>query len=200
MQDKGTLLYRRFLSGDEEGLEELISLYKRGLLRFIYGYVQDIGLAEDVLTDVFMTLYYKRSFKEQDDASLKTYLYTIARNKSLNLLKKQKRRKEVSLEALSEKGTLADEKQAQEYFYAKLPSPDLALELSERNETLYRALKNIPTAYREALILRYFDDIPPERIAKIVKRSKKQVYNLLARGKTALKKQLLMEGIYHENV
>ena len=92
MQDDGIALYRRFLSGDEGGLEQLISLYQRGLLRFIYGYVHDVFLAEDILTDVFFTLYYKRPFKETDNATFKTYLYKIARNKALNAVKKRNRR------------------------------------------------------------------------------------------------------------
>ena len=120
MQDNGIELYRRFLDGDTGGLEELISLYKCGLLRFIYGYVKDTGLAEDILTDVFMALYYKRSFREQDGATLKTYLYTIARNKSLNLLKKQKRRKEVSLETLNENGNSEAERKAQIYLFSTI--------------------------------------------------------------------------------
>ena len=88
MQDNGIVFYRRFLSGDERGLEQLIALYQRGLLRFLYGYVHDIGLAEDILTDVFMTLYYKRSFKEQDDASLKTYIYKIDTSQYGDVFKK----------------------------------------------------------------------------------------------------------------
>ena len=191
MQDNGIELYRRFLDGDTGGLEELISLYKCGLLRFIYGYVKDTGLAEDILTDVFMALYYKRSFREQDGATLKTYLYTIARNKSLNLLKKQKRRKEVSLETLNENGNSEAERKAQIYLFSTTPSPELALEISERNKDLYKALEQIPVAYKEVLILRYFEDMSPERIAKITKRTQKQVYNLLARGKTALKEVLI---------
>ena len=191
MQDNGIELYRRFLDGDTGGLEELISLYKCGLLRFIYGYVKDTGLAEDILTDVFMALYYKRSFREQDGATLKTYLYTIARNKSLNLLKKQKRRKEVSLETLNESGNSEAERKAQIYLFSTTPSPELALEISERNKDLYNALEQIPVAYKEVLILRYFEDMSPERIAKITKRTQKQVYNLLARGKTALKEVLI---------
>lgn len=102
MEDNGILFYRRFLEGDERALEQLIALYQRGLLRFLYGYVHDVALAEDILTDVFMTLYYKRSFKEQSGASFKTYVYKIARNKALNALKKRNRRKELSLETLTE--------------------------------------------------------------------------------------------------
>ena len=87
MQDDGIVLYHRFLDGDERGLEELIALYQRGLLRFIYGYVHDEGLAQDILQEVFIQLYFKRSFKERKNASLKTYIYKIARNKSLNAIK-----------------------------------------------------------------------------------------------------------------
>ena len=191
MQDDGIALYRRFIDGDEEGLEELIALYQHGLLRFIYGYVRDVGLAEDILTDVFLALYYKRSFRQHDGATLKTYLYTIARNKSLNLLKQRKRRREVSLEGLHECGNNEAERKAQLYLFDVTPAPDLALELAERNQSLYDALEKINVSYKEVLILRYFDGLAPERIAKITKRSPKQVYNLLARGKIALKEVLL---------
>lgn len=87
MQDDGIELYRRFLDGDERGLEELIALYRHGLFRFIYGYVHDEALAEDLMQEVFIQLYFHRSFKERDDAGFKTYLYKIARNKSLNEIK-----------------------------------------------------------------------------------------------------------------
>ena len=100
MQEDGFTLYRRFLDGDEKGLEALISLYQRGLLRFIYGYVYDLALAEDIMQETFISLYFHRSFKPQENASFKTYLYKIARNKSLNALKKRKRKKELSLESL----------------------------------------------------------------------------------------------------
>ena len=200
MQDNGIVFYRRFLSGDERGLEQLIALYQRGLLRFLYGYVHDIGLAEDILTDVFMTLYYKRSFKEQDDASLKTYIYKIARNKALNAIKKRNRQKELSLEALTEKsGDAALDDTAKNFLFGDVFSPEHALEKRERAKALNQALGLIKKEYRETLKLRYFDDLSPEEIAVITKKSTKQVYNLLSRGKAALKEQLLAGGIPYED-
>lgn len=200
MQDNGIVFYRRFLSGDERGLEQLIALYQRGLLRFLYGYVHDIGLAEDILTDVFMTLYYKRSFKEQDDASLKTYIYKIARNKALNAIKKRNRQKELSLEALTEKsGDAALDDTAKNFLFGDIFSPEHALEKQERAKALNQALGLIKKEYRETLKLRYFDDLSPEEIAVITKKSTKQVYNLLSRGKAALKEQLLAGGIPYED-
>lgn len=201
MQDNGIIFYRRFLNGDEGGLEDLIALYQRGLLRFIYGYVHDVALAEDILTDVFLTLYYKRSFKDRDGTGLKTYLYKIARNKALNAIRKRNRRKEISLDALAEQGTNGEaETEAQAFLYGEALSPDKALERGERAKALYAALNKLHADYRQALILRYYDNAEPETIAKIMKKNTKQVYNLLARAKAALKEELQSEGIDYENI
>ena len=200
MQDNGILLYRRFLDGDKGGLEELITLYQHGLLRFIYGYVRDTGLAEDILQEVFVELYCHRSFKEQSDAAFKTYLYTIARNKSLNAIKKRKRKRELSLETLMEKNAALGEGETDEekaFTYGE--RADEQLERSERAKVLHAAITRLKEDYREVLILRYFEDLSPEVIAKITKRKVKQVYNLLARGKAALKDELLSEGVRDED-
>ena len=200
MQDDGIVLYRRFLDGDQGGLEELITLYQHALLRFIYGYVHDTGIAEDIFQEVFVEIYCRRSFKERDGVAVKTYLYTIARNKCLNAIKKRKRKRELSLDALMEKNATLGESEFDE------PSsigygqrPDDTLEKNERNKALRLAVSRLKQEYREVLTLRYFEDLPPERIAQITKRKIKQVYNLLARGKSALKEELLAQGVGYED-
>lgn len=191
MQDEGLELYRRFLNGDEQALEALIAFYRRGLLRFIYGYVYDESLAEEILEDVFVALYFRRAFKERADASFKTYLFKIARNKSLNAVKQRKRRKEVSLEAVND---------GNEWLaFAYGATLQDTIEEKERKQAIIRAMERLKAEYREVITLRYLDEIPPERIAKITKRKTKQVYNLIARGKSALKEELKKEGIVYEN-
>ncbi len=197
MQDDGIVLYRRFLDGDEKGLEELISLYHHGLLRFIYGYVHDFALAEDLLQEVFVQIYMRRTFKAIDGVSFKTYLYKIARNKCLNELKRRKRKKELSLDALAEKNAPLTEKLPDGIFYAAENADD-TLENKQRTALIHTALSRLKDEYREVLLLKYFDGLPPERIAKITGRKIKQVYNLLARGKVALKEELLKGGINYE--
>lgn len=198
MQDDGIVLYRRFLDGDEKGLEELISLYHRGLLRFIYGYVHDFALAEDLLQEVFVQIYMRRTFKAIDGVSFKTYLYKIARNKCLNELKRRKRKKELSLDALAEKNAPLTEKLPEGILYATENADD-TLENSQRTALIHTALSRLKDEYREVLLLKYFDGLPPERIAKITGRKIKQVYNLLARGKVALKDELLKGGTNYED-
>lgn len=198
MQDEGLILYTQFLDGDMQALEKLIALYRHGLLRFIYGYMHDEGLSEDVFQETFVALYYKRFFKPKDGVSFKTYLYTIARNKSLNALKKQGKKREVSLDGLTEEG--GDWLEGEAVFVeSERLSAQENLEQAERNERLRQAMQKIKEEYREVLILRYFEDLSPERIAKITKRNQKQVYNLLARGKIALKETLEKEGFISED-
>lgn len=189
MQD-GITLYKRFLDGDKQALEALIELYRRGLLRFIYGYVKDAFLAEDILEDTFIEIYFRRSFKDTGEASFKTYLYTIARNKSLNALKKRKRKREISIEALPLET---------EYFLSGADTESLA-ENARRKKIVHAAISRLKEEYREVLLLRFFDGLSPERIAQVTKRGKKQVYNLIARGKTALKEILTAEGFSYEGL
>ena len=190
MQDEGIVLYRRFLDGDEQALEALVSLYRRGLLRFIYGYVQDIALAEDLVQETFVALYFRRVYKERKDASFKTYLYKIARNKCLNAIKKRKRKKEVSLDAMEENNTLSPTDEGEFIAYAYGADAQEGLEEGEKRLAVRKALDGLKAEYREVLILRYFEDLSVERIAKVTKKKTKQVYNLLARGKSALKEIL----------
>lgn len=46
--DNGACGYRRFLEGDASGLEELITLYKDGLILYINTFVGDLSLAEEL--------------------------------------------------------------------------------------------------------------------------------------------------------
>lgn len=52
--DKGAELYRRFLDGDEAAFEEIMTLYRDGLILFIDRFVRDLHAAEDISVDCFV--------------------------------------------------------------------------------------------------------------------------------------------------
>lgn len=194
-------LYERFLKGDEGALERLIERHRQKLFRFLYGYVQDTDAAEELFSDVFMTLYFKRGFVQKETGSFQAYLYKIARNKALNHLKKVRRRKEISLTALLEKG---DEWQTERALSPLTPlsptaDPHDAMENAEQKRALFSALQQVKGIYREILLLRYYDGFTPKEIARLTKRTEKQVYNLLQRSKAALKKYYHEKGEHFEN-
>ena len=74
------------------------------------------------------------------------------------------------------------------------------LESKHRKAALHAALFQLKEEYREVLLLRFFDGLSPEEIARITKRKQKQVYNYIARGKAALKELLTQRGFLYEEL
>ena len=95
--DHGSGTYRRFLAGDETALTTLLQTYREGLVLYVNGIVHNVYDAEDVVQEVFVTLFVKRPLFHGDDG-FKTWLYAVARNKAVDLLRKQKRGSAVPLD------------------------------------------------------------------------------------------------------
>ena len=86
----GEECYRRFLDGDKSGFDELMDIYHDSLIRFVQRYVKSEADAEDIAADTFLELliHPKRySFK----SSMKTYIFSVAHNKSVNFLRKDRK-------------------------------------------------------------------------------------------------------------
>ena len=81
------ILYKKFLSGNEEAFDKLIIKYKNNLIYFITRYVKSLEIAEDIFQDVVL---YILENKEKYDFkySFKTYLYMIAKSRAINYVKK----------------------------------------------------------------------------------------------------------------
>src|SRR5699024_9054959 len=76
--------------GDQEALEELFEKYYYRLCDFAFGYVRSIQLAEEVVSDVFLKVWQKRSTLTAT-GNFKAYLFTAVRNQALNYVKKEQR-------------------------------------------------------------------------------------------------------------
>ena len=68
--------------------------------------------------------------------------------------------------------------------------PEMRLLEEERNRQLYLALERIAPDYREVLMLQYMENMPPADIAQVTGKRVGQVYNLIKRGKQALRTEL----------
>lgn len=181
--DRSTALYRAFLDGDGGALEELVKLHGDALTRFAYCIVRDDAAAEDVTADTFAALIVKRK-KFREDAKFRTYLYAIARNRCIDYLRKHGRNR--SLEGLE--NVLAGT-EGEEGVFAK-----------ERSERVYASMQKLPAPYKEVLYLHYFDGFSARQICTILKKGAKQVYNLLNRARSALRRILLKEGFSYEDI
>jgi RNA polymerase sigma-70 factor (ECF subfamily) len=174
--DTGEIYYRRYLDGEENAFDGVLTLYFDNLVFFLNRYVQDMQAAEDLAMDSFLELLIHPT-RYHFKTSLKTYLFAIGRNKALNYLKKRKRIRR------------------DEPYDAEAATPDLAEAFldSEEKRELHRAIASLPDDMRTAVHLVYFEGFSYEETAKAMKVSKKQVDNLLYRAKNSLKHELKRE-------
>ncbi len=177
--DNGESSYRRFLDGDERAFGELLDMYSENLIFFINRYVGNVAIAQELSEDVFVDLIiHKRRYNFK--TSLKTYVFTIARNKAVSYVRRCARRPEYAYEYIENE---ADRKSIEDEFIKK-----------ERERELHRALSLLNEDYRTVLHLIYFEDMSYEHAGSVMKKNRKQIENLVYRAKQALKKELEKEA------
>ena len=89
-------LIEEFQDDNVSAYNQLVYRYKDRLLNYIYQFVHDRDLAEDLLQDTFLKLYtHKHSYKKI--AKFSTWIYTIASNLAKTELRKLKRRQTYSI-------------------------------------------------------------------------------------------------------
>lgn len=86
VNNKENHLVSRLIDGDENAYCILYSLYKKRIIRFAMKFVKSEEFAEDIFHDTFTILWQTRAFLNPS-ASISSYLYTIARNRILNILR-----------------------------------------------------------------------------------------------------------------
>lgn len=84
--DNGANSYRRFLSGEDEGLIEIVEEYKDGLILYLNGYVNNIYIAEELTEDTFFRLITKKP-KFSEKSKFKSWLYAIGRNVAVDFVR-----------------------------------------------------------------------------------------------------------------
>lgn len=184
--DNGSKNYIRFIDGDESGMTDIIREYKDGLILYINSFTNNLFIAEELMEDVFVKLVVKKP-KFSAKYSFKTYLYTIGRNTALDYLRRRSKEYCIDIETLSK---IEDDKSYLEKEYLK----------AEQKISVHRALEKLNGDYRQVLYLSFFEGFDNSQIAKIMKKTNRQVENLLYRSKQALKKELEKEGFVYERL
>ena len=176
----GASSYRRFLDGDESAFDEIMKELFDNLVFFVDRYVHDIHAAEDIAIDVFSDLVvnkHRYNFK----VSLKTYLFMLGRSRALNYIK---HRKVITFVDLTEADTASPDQQTLE---------DVVL-AGQRKKIINNALSQLSEDMRVAIHLIYFEDLSYDEAAKVMKKNRKQIDNLLYRAKKELRTILGKDG------
>ena len=180
------ILIKKFQEGDVGAYNQLVFRFKDRLLNFIYRFVNDLDLAEDLVQDTLLKLYtHKDSY--QEIAKFSTWLYTIAANLARTELRKKKRRKTFSVTELS--------RDDREFIIASSdvdPSEDLSSQNFEKSVQM--ALAELPDDFKTIIILRDIQELSYDEISKIVEVPLGTVKSRINRGRVKLQQLLKKKG------
>ncbi len=169
MEDFGSAEYKKFLSGDKAGFENVFRQYREGMILFLLRYVGNPQTAEDISQDVFARLWLDRP-RISGKSLFKTWLYTLARNAAIDYLRKNRRTSP----------DVAEISDTEDDFLERTIA-------EERRLALHRALSELKPEYGRALYLLYFEEMPVREIAALEKKSPRQISDLIYNAKRALK-------------
>lgn len=148
MEDADATLVERAQQGDNAAFRELVVLYSPRVFRLAWRITGNEATAEDAVQETFLRLH--RALGRYDArAQFGTWLYRVAANATLDIMRKQKRSEPESRFAP------VDEAQTQP---AADPSPERRTLSREMEEAVRRAMQGLTPLERAAFVLRHFEE------------------------------------------
>jgi RNA polymerase sigma-70 factor, ECF subfamily len=169
-------LLQKLRAGDKAAFGELVKLYSGRVINTCYRFVLDKEDAEDISQEVFVEIFQSmKSFR--GDAKLSTWIYRIAVTKSLDEIKKRKRKKRIlSFGKMLHLDEVAD-------WVAGGVMPDKHILENEKMVEIQEALNSLPDNQRVAFTLSKIDGYSNAEIADIMKTTIDAVESLISRAK-----------------
>ena len=150
-------LIRLVVRAQADALSELYDRYSRLVFSLALNVVGDRATAEEITLDVFTRVWEKAETYRSDQAKVSTWLTSITRHRSIDLLRRQKARPEQRSVNWAE---VSPEDMP------SVNSPEEATELAQRQERVRAAIAELPSDQKQALALAYFKGYTHREIAQ----------------------------------
>ena len=148
--DEAALVHRA-KNGERNAFSELVCIHAQGVRNVIYHMCGDAQIVEDAAQETFIQAWlHLSSYRPQ--TPLRNWLYRIAVNAALDMLRKEKRILPNALEDLQ----LSD----------PLPGPEAVFSQEERTTLVKKAILSLPDACRAVLVLREYEEMSYHEIAE----------------------------------
>ena len=175
-------LIAKLQQGDEQAFKAIVEAWQDMVYNTAIGIVQNPEDAEDIAQETFVQVYQSvDSFR--GEAKFSTWLYRIVVTKSLDHVRKKKRKKRFAVLQ-----TFFGE--VEENSVADFQHPGIVIEKKERANELFKALKRIPDKQRVAFTLHKLEGMSYQEIAEIMNTTLYAVESLMQRAKNNLKRVL----------
>jgi len=149
----------RAQSGDSDAFRLLVEQHSRAVFRLAFRMTGNEQDAEDVVQETFLRAY-RQLDKYEARSSFSTWLYRIASNYSLDLIRMRKRH-----EDKRERGK-ADERDILQTLPVNTPGPDRILYSSQVQKRVNEALNELSAQERTAFVLRHFEGLSIDEIGE----------------------------------
>ena len=185
-------LMEHFQAGTVEAFNILVSRYSERLSHYLYSFLGDRKMCEDLLQETFLRVHRNRH-SYQRIARFSTWLYTIAGNLARSEYRKRKRRPVYPIHSVSRDN---------EEYEMVLPDdesqpPDKMTDVALQYQHIQDALDEITSDFREVVVLRDVQELSYDEIAQITGLPMGTVKSRINRGRTKL--QGMLKNIYPTN-
>ena len=170
--------------GDEQAFEQLVIAYEKTVYNLMFRMTGNRDDAFDLTQETFLKAWHAISLF-QFDSKFSTWLCRIASNTCIDFLRKEKRRKTVSLTAVDD----ADETYEISIADGSL-DPAAMLEAGCDRQKVYDALQSLPPEYRAVLSLRAIEDMSYEEIGQALDLKVGTVKSRIARAREKMRRRL----------
>jgi RNA polymerase sigma-70 factor (ECF subfamily) len=175
-------------NGNENAFPVLVSKNLNSVYNYVLFLLKDKDSAEDVVQETFIKLW-KNFRKFNKDQNFKSWLFAIARNTAIDLLRK---RKDLTFSQF-------ENEDGQNYLENFLQNDEMSIEdaidKKYEDDVLRLAISSLPAFYQEVIFFRYNDDFTFEEIAKITGQSLNTVKSRYRRALNNLKIILHQKGV-----
>jgi RNA polymerase sigma-70 factor (ECF subfamily) len=177
-------LVEEFKRGCEASFEELVHRYSGKAFSLASRLTRNQEDAEEVLQDVFVTVYRKISGFE-GKSSFSSWLYRITVNSALMKLRKRKRDQTVSIEDI-----LPQLQNSHHLKTSEQAEGDAITLRGQLHAALEEAIRRLPDDYRPVFVLRDIDGLTSREVSKILQLTVPAVKSRLHRSRLMLRRRL----------
>jgi RNA polymerase sigma factor (sigma-70 family) len=176
------VLWNSFKQGNREAFEKLLQRHYSTLFRYASRFSKNRALVEDCLQDVFVYIWEHR-LGLSSPPSVKFYLLKSVRNKMF-------------LETKDKLSLIRRDESIEDFFEEDIEKHLICRETDDFNkQKLSRLINMLPERQREALFLKYFEEMKVEEIGEVMGVNRQSAANFLYRALSALRESWLEKTV-----
>lgn len=166
--DDETLLAEYMATGSHEVFERLVQRFECDIFNYLRAYLGDQQQAEDAFQATFLQLHLK-CHRFEPGRRLRPWLYAVAKNQAIDLLRRNRRHKAVSSNGSQPDGNSDQERQSlEDLLEAHEASCETRIEAAEDRQRLQSVVQTIPKRFQQAIILVFYEGLKYRQAADLL--------------------------------